>query len=248
MLSICPDAKIYKFPAGVPYPSQRDTRGNEAEAQASPADTMDGTQRLPDQARSSIRPIQDEQSFEAEGVTLRAHHTPGHTPDHLAFHLQEEDALFTGDAVLGHGTAVFDNLATYMACLAKMEDLFRSKKDRWRSADDGASTGGEEPRKGRAYPGHGAVVEDGLGKLGEYMAHRRQREVEVWDVLRRSEPEGRTPMEIVRVVYRDVREDLHQAAAGGVVLVLGKMEGEGRVKRVGERWWAVVEGGGKEFS
>ena len=241
MLSLCPDAEIYKFPADVPYPSQRDTHGKEEEAHALPADTMDGTQRLPEQVRKSFSQIQDQQSFKAEGVTLRAHHTPGHTPDHLAFYLEEEDALFTGDAVLGHGTAVFENLAAYMACLEKMENLFQRKDD---SRSTNAASSGGGPKKGRAYPGHGAVIEDGLGKLREYIAHRKQREMEVWDVLK-GEPDGRTPMEVVKVVYKDVREDLHQAAAGGVVLVLGKMEGDGRVKKVGERW-VVVDENGKE--
>ena len=181
---------------------------------------MDGTQRLPEHVRKSIIPIQDQQAFTAEGVTLRAHHTPGHTPDHLAFYLEEEHALFTGDTVLGHGTAVFENLAAYMASLEKMENLLQQKDDL--HSDSGVSTT-EGSKKGRAYPGHGAVIEDGLGKIREYVTHRKQREIEVWDVLK-GVPEGRTPMEIVKVVYRDVREDLHQAAAAGVVLVLGKMD------------------------
>jgi glyoxylase-like metal-dependent hydrolase (beta-lactamase superfamily II) len=42
--------------------------------------------------------IHDGQIFAVEGATLTACHTPGHTIDHMAFVLEEEDAMFTGDS------------------------------------------------------------------------------------------------------------------------------------------------------
>ena len=37
---------------------------------------------------------------------MRAVHTPGHTSNHMCFALDEEQALFTGDHVMGWSTTV----------------------------------------------------------------------------------------------------------------------------------------------
>lgn len=81
---------------------------------------------------SGQNPIHDGQIFKTEGATMRAFHCPGHTTDHMAFVLEEENAMFTGDNVLGHGTAVFEDLAVYLDSLSRMREQFH----------------------GRAYPGH----------------------------------------------------------------------------------------------
>ncbi|MCJ1436473.1 hypothetical protein MMC27_005852 [Xylographa pallens] len=206
LLALFPTARIHKHPAP-PSPSTR----------TSPS--------LPPSIAAAILPIADNQVFATEGATLRALHTPGHTPDHVCFLLAEEGALFTGDNVLGHGTAVFEALGLYLASLERMRV--------------------EEEWTGRAYPGHGEVVEGGRGRVDEYVAHRRMREEEVVGVLRGEGDggEGRTPGEVVRVVYRDVPVGLHEAAEGGVVQVLGKLEGEGRVVRGGGGRWKLVRRG-----
>lgn len=46
-------------------------------------------------------PLEDGQELSVEGATVTAVHTPGHTTDHLCLLLKEEQALFTGDNVLG---------------------------------------------------------------------------------------------------------------------------------------------------
>lgn len=126
--------------------------------------------------------------------------------------------MFTADNVLGQGTAVFEDLAVYMASLEGMATQF----------------------SGRAYPGHGPVIDDGPGKVREYIEHRVQREKQVLDVLASEAREGGwTSTEIVKVVYRGYPEGLWEPAKAGVLQILSKLEGEGKVVRVGEEEWKV---------
>ncbi|KAL8952995.1 MAG: hypothetical protein Q9222_001110 [Ikaeria aurantiellina] len=178
------------------------------------------------------QPIEDGQRFTEEGAGLRAFHCPGHTTDHVAFVLEEENAMFTGDNVLGHGTAVFEDLSSYMTSLERMR----------------------EQNPGRAYPGHGPIIEDGKKRIEEYIEHRHQREQEVLDMLAdarkdastmndgdTSDRGARTSMEMVKVIYKDVPENLHEPAARGVEQVLQKLAREGKVARVadGKRWQLI---------
>ena len=161
--------------------------------------------------------IEDGQKFQVEGASLRTVHSPGHTQDHMALIHEEEDAMFTGDNVLGHGTAVFEDLQAYLKSLEKMRGLF----------------------KGRGYPGHGAVLEDGPSKILEYIRHRQQREDQVIQVLKssKSTPEAErkeevddwTSMEIVKIIYKDVPENLHIPANGGILQILSKLVEEDKV-------------------
>ncbi|KAF4121594.1 Flavorubredoxin [Geosmithia morbida] len=171
----------------------------------------------PDLGQSEII---DGQVFRVEGATLTASYTPGHSVDHMVFQLAEEDALFTADNVLGQGTAIFEDLTTYLASLSKMRTLF----------------------KGRAYPGHGPVVDDGPGKITEYIEHRQQREEQIVSTLRSAE-NGKVvnlgALDIVKKIYTDIPETLHMAARSGVMQVLEKLEKEGKVVRNGDDSWRL---------
>lgn len=165
------------------------------------------------QAGVRAEPLAHGDRVQTEGATLRAVHTPGHAPDHLCFVLEEEQALFSGDNVLGVGTTVIPastgSLADYMASLERMR--------------------GEGPR--RIYPAHGPVIEDGVAKIDEYLAHRRERERQIVAVL---ESGPARVMEIVRVVYAAYPEKLHTAAAQSVTQHLRALETSGRARLEGE--------------
>ena len=156
-----------------------------------------------------IDDIRDGQTVKGDGVTLVPVYTPGHASDHLCYHLLEENAVFTGDVVLGGSTTVIPSgdgdLADYMASLRRLQAL-------------GVT---------RIYPAHGPVIEDAQGRIAEYIEHRLLRERQILDAL----DEGLdTIPAIVKRVYADVSEKLHPVAAQSVDSHLRKLAREGRVR------------------
>ncbi len=151
-----------------------------------------------------------------DGATLRAVFTPGHAPDHLCYYLEEERAIFTGDVVLGAGTTVIPDdtgdLGQYMGSLRRLLEL--------------------EPEL--IYPAHGPVIRDAQGKIREYIAHRELREQQVIEALREGPLQV---MAIVKKIYIDVPEFLHNAAASSVRSHLRKLENEGVVVAEEDNYW-----------
>ncbi len=132
--------------------------------------------------------------------TLEAVATPGHTANHLCFALKEENALFSGDHIMGWSTTIVappdGDMGDYMASLKKVQD--RNYDSLW--------------------PTHGSPIRhDVHGFIEAYMAHRRGREVAILDHLNRGETSIR---DMVAVMYADVEKRLHPAAA---LSVLGHM-------------------------
>lgn len=64
----------------------------------------------------------------------------------------------------------------------------------------------------------GTVIEDGRARIEEYIAHRKRMEEEIWQALRDNKKDA-TSMELVKVVYRDVPENLHVYVQFGIILL-----------------------------
>jgi len=85
--------------------------------------------------------------------------------------------LFTFDTVLGHGTAIFDDLRAYMRSLTTCIDVLEASGNQ---------------KLVRLLPGHGEVIQDGLAKLKEYRQHRQEREDQVIAALKTAEDKPQT--------------------------------------------------------
>lgn len=161
-----------------------------------------------------IDDLRDGQAVAGDGVTLVPVHTPGHASDHLCYYLAEERALFTGDVVLGGSTTVIPaedgDLVDYLASLRRLLSLDVQ----------------------RIYPAHGPVIEDGPGRIREYIEHRMLRERQIVEALG---DRLETIPAIVQRIYVDVAPALHPVAALSVESHLKKLAGEGRAQEEKQR-------------
>ncbi|KAF8590509.1 Metallo-hydrolase/oxidoreductase [Ramaria rubella] len=173
-----------------------------------------------------IHQLQMSQTLHGTDSSFRILHTPGHTPDSICLYFPEEMALFTADTVLGQGTTVFEDLATYMHSLRSLLEF----KDQ------------PEQKFITIYPGHGPVVDNGPELIEQYIKHRMEREMQIVTVLSSTAPSGKhwTLEELVENIYAQYPRSLWPSAAHGVHLHLMKLKAENRVKQLGEerdaRW------------
>lgn len=155
--------------------------------------------RLDEKHDQQFRPrvvVADGQRIEGPGWTLEALATPGHASNHVCYALREENALFSGDHVMGWSTTVISppdgDMGAYYASLDKVAAV-------------GFST---------LWPTHGPPITEVAAFLAAYKAHRLERERQIIDQL--AAGHGRI-RDIVPVIYADVDPRLHPAAAHSVL-------------------------------
>ncbi|WP_286828103.1 MULTISPECIES: MBL fold metallo-hydrolase [Kordiimonas] len=156
--------------------------------------------------------LKDGDRVTGDGWTLRAIHTPGHTANHLCFMLEEEQALFCGDHIMGWATTVISppdgDMRAYLKSLRRTID--------------------EKPA--RLLPTHGPAVEDPEPFVRGIITHRRMREGQILKHLE----DGPLSIDImVSRMYKDVNKALHPAAARSVLGHLIALVEEGRVEADG---------------
>jgi glyoxylase-like metal-dependent hydrolase (beta-lactamase superfamily II) len=165
----------------------------------------------------------DGEQFRGQGFTIEAVATPGHCDNHLCFALHGENALFSGDHVMGWSTSVVappdGSMGAYMTSLEKL--LTREERTYW--------------------PGHGGPVTEPRRYVRALMHHRRQREASILAALLDG---SETISDIVAKVYVGLNPSLIRAAgmstlahledlrARGVVVAEAPVLGETRFHRV----------------
>ena len=144
---------------------------------------------------------------------LRALHTPGHAPGHIALRDERWGAIFAGDLVSGVSTILVDpdegDMAQYMASLRRCAEL----------------------KPPLVLPGHGPALPGGA--FLQALAHREMRERKALAALT---PEPRTLDALVPVVYDDTPKEAWALAARSLESAYRKLEREGKAQRSPEGW------------
>jgi len=137
------------------------------------------------------------------GLDLTVVATPGHTADSLSFLLDSENALLTGDTILGRGTAMVawpdGELAAYLASLQRIEVM----------------TGAHQVTQ--ILPGHGPALPDPAAVVRYYLDHRSERLEQVRAAVALNGAEADA---VVETVYADVPRELWPAARLSVLAQL----------------------------
>ncbi len=151
--------------------------------------------------------LSDGQRIEGDGWTLEAIATPGHASNHMAFALREENALFSGDHVMGWSTTVVappdGDMAAYMDSLNRI--LTRGFSTLW--------------------PTHGPAITQVAPFLKAYREHRLEREAQI---MARLASGDETIAQMVSALYAAVDQRLWPAASLSVLAHLIKLIQEDR--------------------
>jgi glyoxylase-like metal-dependent hydrolase (beta-lactamase superfamily II) len=157
--------------------------------------------------------VEEGMRIAGEGFTLDCVMTPGHTANHVCYGLAEEQALFSGDHVMGWSTSVIappdGNMGQYLASLEKL----MARGDRI------------------LYPTHGSPITSPRDWLAQLIAHRRMREAQILDALRQAS--AAIPA-LVEKLYPEVQPALRPGAAQQVKAHLDHLVARGAITRGAE--------------
>ena len=124
-------------------------------------------------------------------------HTPGHTADSISLYIPQDRALYTADTVLGHGTVVFEDLATYLSSLNRMLHFGAASAPPPDASAEESAKDGLDLEYVTLYPAHGGVVANGRETIATYIKHRLEREAQVLAVLRSPVPAELDPSTLI---------------------------------------------------
>lgn len=157
----------------------------------------------------------DNERISFGGGELSVLHTPGHESGHCCFYEAGDKVLFSGDNILGFGTAVIrppdGDMTDYLKSLERLLGFNISL----------------------ILPGHGPLIGKPEAKIREYIQHRLEREQQVLAALRN----GRNTIgDITQIIYVEVSPALQRVAEFSVQAHLEKLMREGRVKKEASRY------------
>jgi len=142
------------------------------------------------------------------GWTMEAIPTPGHTSNHLCYALKEENALFSGDHIMGWSTTVITppdgDMTDYLESLRRIRE--RNFTTLW--------------------PTHGPPILKVTPFIDAYAEHRQERIDQILGAL--AVAPGRIT-ELVPRLYADVDSRLHPAAARSMLAAILHLTRQGKI-------------------
>lgn len=146
------------------------------------------------------------------GWTMQAIPTPGHTSNHLCYALKEENALFSGDHIMGWSTTVITppdgDMTDYLESLATIQALNFTT----------------------LWPTHGPPIRQVTPFIDAYIAHRQER---IDQILLALSQGPTTIRDLVPRLYADVDARLHPAAARSMLAAILHLERRGDIETSG---------------
>lgn len=162
-----------------------------------------------------IRPLEDGAELRVGNRSIRALHTPGHSPGHVAFHVLDTRMMLVGDLLAGSGSVWVGtpegDVADYLRSLDRI------------AAQRPAALG----------PGHGDPIRDPGSAIRTARDHRVHREHQIVASLRRA-PAGMTVGELRAAVYPQLEPGMAALAERSLEAHLRKLVAEGRAARAAD--------------
>ncbi len=224
----CPTVGFGPHPIDRPDPASSQSAVSEADSHSGERTSMFGFDPLPDD--DAPKAESDADGYKADHAndwdftpdvvashgeqiggsswTIESLHTPGHISNHLCFALAEEQALFSGDHVMGWSTTIIPppdgNLNSYLDSLRLL--LPRSEQI--------------------YYPTHGAPITDPQVLVPALLAHRENRTAQILDCM----TDGiDTIKQMVLRMYTHVVPQLYDAAGASVMSHLRALHETGAI-------------------
>jgi glyoxylase-like metal-dependent hydrolase (beta-lactamase superfamily II) len=183
-------------------------------------DHAEGASALTKRLGGQITELRDGLPVPTDAGNLRALATPGHTPDHFAFHFPAENAVFCGDLMMGGlDTALValpeGNLQQYLQSLEKLRAL----------------------RPTVIYPAHGEPFYDADAAIDAYVRHREERLVQV---IRALKGRSMTAEALIDDIYGTALEPaLRNYAGSAIEAYLAFLAGSGRAEMSADGTWSL---------
>lgn len=169
-------------------------------------------ERLKERTNGDVQALNDNRVITVGDKTIRALFTPGHSPGHLSFYL-EEKIVIAGDLLAAQGSTWVGlpegDVDDYLQSL----EILRSLK------------------LVKIAAGHGDIISEPYNRLNEVRKHRLARVQQVLEAL----ADDTLSLEALReTIYPDVPEQVQKLAEASLLAILKKLMREMKILHLGE--------------